>query len=361
MMSALGSHRFNPLTGLWELVSLENATGFEMSLPMMAEVGAIEVARGLVADSPVTLPPEPVTPLPLDAPGIVLPGEPVAPVSPPHVIPGPDGLIIVGEEGPNLLEGGDGNDLVIAGRPPSWDFMLIIEDGVVRYGDSRDTLIGGLGQDTLIGNEIGSVLDGGIGADVMIGGVGDDFYWVDDAGDVVFDYGTNDAEPFRYPSRDCVYSSVSYILPAFIENLVLGMGAGDINGTGNEGTNFLFGNDGRNVLSGGAGDDWLNGQGGGDTLIGGDGEDLFFFRFDPYGGHQEESVIVDFELGVDKLSGGIHKWYYHSNNFIWPEMSQDGDDTILTFRSAGGDRTQEVRLVGIDMHSLSVDEFRVVL
>ena len=155
---------------------------------------------------------------------------------------------------------------------------------------------------------------------------------------------------------------MSYILPAFIESLILGTGAGDINGTGNEGSNFLFGNDGRNVLSGGAGDDWLNGKGGGDTLIGGDGEDLFFFRFDPYGGQQEVSIIVDFELGVDRLGGGIHNWYYNPDRFIWPEMSQDGVDTILTLRSAGGGSvTQEVRLVGIDMHSLSVDEFWVVL
>ena len=44
MISALGSHRFNPQTGLWELVSLENVAGVEMSLPAVAEVRGVGAA-----------------------------------------------------------------------------------------------------------------------------------------------------------------------------------------------------------------------------------------------------------------------------------------------------------------------------
>ena len=65
---------------------------------------------------------------------------------------------------------------------------------------------------------------------------------------------------------DTVESSVSYILGANVENLVL-TGTAAINGTGNTLANILTGNSGANILNGGAGADTMTGGVGNDTYI----------------------------------------------------------------------------------------------
>ena len=326
MTSALGSHRFNPQTGLWELVTLENAAGVEMSLP------AVEALRGVGADGPGTAPPDPATPPPSEP---VSPAEwwepapddligpwgwaPPIPPIPPTIIESPDGLIIIGGPVRSELEGGDGNDLIIAGalaNPPSDEIFSQCGSGPYDFGGDR--LRGGLGQDTLIGNDLSNELNGGAGADVMIGGGGTDVYVVDDTGDRVIEVNQG--------GYDWVRSSVSYILADNVEGLTLTYGAGDINGAGNILNNFLIGNEGRNILSGGAGDDFLVGFSG-DTLIGGEGQDVFYVS------EQGNSVIADFQVGVDKLAGA----------FDFPAMRQDGADTFITWGQG------EIRLIGVDM------------
>jgi hypothetical protein len=388
MISALGSHRFNPVTGLWEFVSLENVAGVEMSLPATAEaavapgldvadpglvsaanatwvelslpavsgVGAAEGIPSVGTGGPVIALPDPVTHSPSDDLMTVLPVEPelpviVTPVGPPsrpRVVDGPEGLIVIGGVGPNLLEGGDGNDLVIAGPPPLWVVGLIITSGGVVVYSPRDTLIGGLGQDTLIGSEIGSYMDGGVGADVMIGRGGEDFYVVDDAGDMVIEH--------PHGGLDVVRSSINYVLPSFIEELQLANGAGDINGTGNEGSNRLSGNEGRNVLAGGAGADLLEGNNG-DTLIGGEGQDIFY---EAYGLVTGSVVIADFQVGVDVLLGfRFNHWVYQNegqrweSTFVTPTIRQDEADTIIEWGPG------DIRLIGVDMHLLSQRDFGV--
>ncbi len=379
MISALGSHRFNPQTGLWELVSLENVARVEMSLPAVAEVG------GLGADGPGAALPEPVTPLPSDD-GVIVPVEPMVPVSPPLVIERPDDLIVIGGPIHSLLEGGDGNDLIIAGASAdnleNWWFRTAhVEDptavwsfgylfnlqsmhgnvGADRHnvnGHLGDTLNGGLGQDTLIGNDASNDLNGGAGADVMIGGGREDIYWVDNAGDLVIEY--------DHGGRDVVYSSVSYTLSAHAEKLVLALGAGDINGIGNELDNILIGNLGRNLLSGGTGDDWLNGASGGDTLMGGEGRDVFAFGWSPFGSTQEASVVLDFEVGFDRIVIDLPRTFSFGDPWLslltgrlpqLPAMRQDGADAIITLTEDANAVAQEIRLVGVDMHLLSEVDF----
>ena len=415
MSFALGSHRFNPQTGLWELVSPENATGFEMSLPMVAEVAADGVAVG-----PVTALPEPVVAPPSE--DAVFPhgfrpptGDALTVIevwvnsrtgerfyagstywtnddpdwvnmSTPFGTPLPsDGQSIIGGPIHSLLTGGDGNDLVIAGasadHEENWGVRLCVwfdptdawpifetylqqgmhgsldADRHNSNGPLGDTLNGGLGRDTLIGNDLSNDMNGGAGADVMIGGGGADIYWVDDAGDMVMEY--------DHGGRDVVYSSVSYTLSAHVEKLVLALRAGDINGTGNELDNILIGNLGRNVLSGGAGDDWLNGASGGDTLIGGDGEDVFAFGRSPFSSTLEASTILDFEVGVDKIVIDLPNTFNFEDPWPgWltapqqlPAMRQEGADTIITLTVDANAVAQEIRLVGVDMHLLSEVDF----
>ena len=73
---------------------------------------------------------------------------------------------------------------------------------------------------------------------------GNDFYSVDDAGDVVIEAANE--------GTDTVSSTISYVLGANVENLILA-GSNVINGTGNSLNNMLTGNSAANVLSGGRG------------------------------------------------------------------------------------------------------------
>ena len=98
-------------------------------------------------------------------------------------------------------------------------------------------IVGGEGNDTLVGTA---------GADQMVGGPGDDTYVVNDAGDAVIE----DVNA----GTDTVLSSIAnHTLAANVENLVLIAGAS--NGTGNGLDNRLTGNSANNVLSGGGGVD----------------------------------------------------------------------------------------------------------
>ena len=121
---------------------------------------------------------------------------------------------------------------------------------------------------SLTGNAADNSLDGGVGADTLIGGLGNDSYIVDNTGDVVTETSTLVKE------IDSVYSSVSYTLSDYVENLSL-TGLEAINGTGNMLNNTLTGNSAANTLNGGAGNDSLDGGTGMDTLIGGLGNDSY--------------------------------------------------------------------------------------
>jgi serralysin len=122
-----------------------------------------------------------------------------------------------------------------------------------------DNLTGSQFNDVLTGNSYANVLNGSGGADRLIGGDGNDTYIVDGADLVV--------EINPVPTQtDTVMSSVSYILGANIEQLVL-TGSTAINGTGNELQNTITGNSGNNFLDGMAGADRLEGGSGDDYYV----------------------------------------------------------------------------------------------
>jgi Ca2+-binding RTX toxin-like protein len=131
---------------------------------------------------------------------------------------------------------------------------------------SADTLSGFDGNDILSGAAGNDTLDGGLGDDVMLGGLGNDTYVVDSINDVINE---NSGE-----GTDTVKATVSYVMHANIENLIL-TGTSAIDGTGNAGDNIITGNTAANILSGGAGNDTLNGGVGADAMIGGTGNDTY--------------------------------------------------------------------------------------
>ena len=131
------------------------------------------------------------------------------------------------------------------------------------YGfGGNDTLHGLGGTDKIFGGDGNDIIDGGLGADWMDGSAGNDSYYVDDAGDVLFEAAGN--------GTDHVYSSIAFDLYYHVqelENLTL-TGTGNIDGTGNLLANTITGNDGDNVLKGALGSDLLKGAAGNDLLLG---------------------------------------------------------------------------------------------
>ena len=125
------------------------------------------------------------------------------------------------------------------------------------------TLSGNEFANTLIGNAGVNILDGGAGADSLNGLGGNDQYYVDNAGDQVFESAGG--------GSDSVFSTVSYALLAGqqIETLSARDTASTtaINLTGNELANTIIGNAGANTLDGRAGADTMSGGAGNDTYV----------------------------------------------------------------------------------------------
>jgi Ca2+-binding RTX toxin-like protein len=135
-------------------------------------------------------------------------------------------------------------------------------DDTITGSYESDTLFGFAGDDLLKGSpgndgDYGSdILDGGAGADIMVGGKRNDTYYVDNSRDIVWE--------FQGEGTDTVRSTISYLLPSYVDNLQL-LGTSSINATGNYGNNRLTGNDGDNVLNGGVAKDTMYGGKGNDT------------------------------------------------------------------------------------------------
>lgn len=175
----------------------------------------------------------------------------------------------------------------------------------------NDQLFGQNGADSLDGGTGNDRLDGGAGADTMLGGAGNDLYFVDVAGDRVFET-TTAVSTTDAGGVDTVTSAVSFNLDAtpglrFVENLILS-GAGNIGGTGNALANRLTGTNANNALSGGAGNDslsgilgndTLNGGLGNDSLTGGSGNDVFVFNTALSATNIDR--VADFAAGTDEI------------------------------------------------------------
>jgi len=171
------------------------------------------------------------------------------------------------------------------------------------YTKQGDTLIGGLGADTMIG------LDWG------------DRYYVDNPGDVV-------VEASNAAGIDTVFSSINYTLGANVENLTAYSDSG-LTLTGNQ-----FGN----VIIGAAGGDTLDGGGAADKLQGLGGADIFAFTSAL--GFPNVDTIVDFVQGEDHigLDDDIFAGVTATNLasvFVNGTSAQDADDRII-YDSATG-------------------------
>ncbi|MBB5765749.1 Ca2+-binding RTX toxin-like protein [Methylorubrum rhodesianum] len=130
-----------------------------------------------------------------------------------------------------------------------------------------NTIVAGVGSDTLDGQAGDDTLDGGAGDDTMVGGAGNDTFIVDSAQDVVIEYAGGGTDTVRV-------AIAAYALAANVEALVY-TGTAAFAGTGNDGDNLFVGGAGNDTLDGGRGNDVLTGGAGADRLIGGAGDDTY--------------------------------------------------------------------------------------
>ena len=190
---------------------------------------------------------------------------------------------IFGNAGDNVLDGKGGQDTLTGGKGNDSYVVDDSKDTIVELtGEGIDhvfsstgfvlpnhveniTLIGtgngaygNAGGNKIVGNAYANILDGKGGADKMVGRGGNDTYYVDDAGDKVVELAGQ--------GTDEVFSLVSFVLPAGVENLTLA-GSGNLNATGNAQNNVIVGNGAANRLDGGAGADRMEGKQGDDTYI----------------------------------------------------------------------------------------------
>ncbi|WP_419904915.1 cadherin domain-containing protein [Kiloniella sp.] len=204
--------------------------------------------------------------------------------------------------------GGAGNDTLIGND----------ERNILRGADGDDHLEGLGGRDTLWGGDGSNTLIGGYGSDRIIGGIGVDtvdYSYLVNNEHVIVDLG--ELESHAYGS-----SNVSDDVDSFfsIENV-----------SGSSGNDTLIGNYFANVLNGAGGNDRIRGGRGSDSLHGGEGDDtLYFDALDDIidGGAGTDTLIISGEgndltladfvenntTGMPGLLSGIEKISLTENN-----------------------------------------------
>jgi len=171
---------------------------------------------------------------------------------------------MIGGEGNDALLGFAGNDSINGGGG----------DDALAGNEGDDTIHGGHGDDYIVGLEGNDVIEGGWGDDDINGNMGNDTVRGGDGADVV--RGGKD--------NDIVYGDAG-------DDPHLNGNLGDDYVFGGTGNDTCYGGQGNDVIYGQEGNDLLSGDLGNDTLIGGDGADRFLFAV---GGGAD--LVTDFSV-----------------------------------------------------------------
>jgi Ca2+-binding RTX toxin-like protein len=256
-----------------------------------------------------------------------------------NILIGGDGDdVLNGAGGADRMEGGQGNDVFKVDN--AGDLVVELAFGgadtvatTISYAltanveNLQAANIGGNDPLSLTGNALNNyiwgtqgnnVLNGAGGADFMLGYAGDDFYQVDNAGDIAYELAGGGA--------DTVATSISYTLAANVENLqALAIGGNDpLALTGNALNNFIWATQGDNILNGGAGADFMIGYAGNDIYHVDNSGDLTLEEAN--GGTDTVVASIDYRLGanIENLQAlniaGTAALSFTGNdlrNFIW--------------------------------------------
>ncbi|WP_246504947.1 hypothetical protein [Microvirga antarctica] len=204
---------------------------------------------------------------------------------------------------------------------------------------------------TIIGSKFGDMLDGGgVGGetvagrhDILQGGLGDDTYVVHDQGSIINEdagAGTgHDTVQLVGMHFDAAWSS--YTLGDNLEVLDASGSTGDVTLIGNNEDNRILGNDGANTLVGGIGNDTLDGihgNGTADSLNGGAGNDTYFL-------HSKDDVVS--EIASDGTDATGHDTVRFDNvtfDAAWTSYTLTAHVEDLQASGSSG----EVTLIGND-------------
>lgn len=169
---------------------------------------------------------------------------------------------------------GEGADFVKAENVIGSDF-----DDLLKGSSEPNTIVGGIGDDTIKGRAGKDLLSGGRGADTVEGGSGADTIFGDAGSD----------ELSGQKGGDSIWGGSG-------NDTIIG-NAGNDTLNGEDGWDSLGGGTGDDVLSGGEEGDLLTGGAGADSLAGGPGDDLLI------GGADDDHLLGD--EGNDTLAGGL--------------------------------------------------------
>ena len=218
------------------------------------------------------------------------------------------------------IVGGSGND-VLLGFSDSDTLIGAGGNDVISGGSSADLLRGGAGDDIINGGSNADRIRGGSGNDVINGGTGNDIIR-GNRGDDAMNGGAG---------RDRLFG---------------GLGRDRING--GSGRDRIQGGAGVDTISGDRGNDRIDGGAGMDILTGGQGRDVFVFRSIQHIG----DTITDFELLKDQINlRGLNNGV---ESFSDLRIVQDGNDTLVN--TASGQRI--VRLNNTEASDLDASRFR---
>jgi Ca2+-binding RTX toxin-like protein len=241
---------------------------------------------------------------------------------------------IYSRAGIDFLLGGDGNDNIWGGAgadthsggdgidyarydDANWGNLTIRLDAPasntgVAAGDTYvgiEGLVGGLGNDTVVGNGSANYLFGGGGADNVYGQAGADYLSGDAGGDNLWGgagadqhIGGNDAGVDYARYDDVNWGNLTIRLDAPASN-VGAVAVGDtytgIEGlVGGLGNDVVIGNASANYLFGGGANDYIDGRAGNDYLNGGAGADRFVFNL-AFGASNMDSIADFVHLSDD--------------------------------------------------------------
>ncbi len=217
------------------------------------------------------------------------------------------------------------------------------------------------------GTNLANTMTGNAGLNTLIGGLGDDYYYVQNVGDVISEITGEGIDRAFTTSNFNMDTNADQV-----EILTL-LGTLSINGTGNAldntingntGVNVIFGRGGEDTIYGNGGNDILYGEGetdtifgdaGNDTILGGDGDD---FTIEGNagndvlnGGNGNDGLVGG--AGIDTFIGGLGDDAFNvteANEKI-TEYIGEGVDTVITnlksFTLAPVTATQELENLGL--------------
>lgn len=252
-----------------------------------------------------------------------------------------DDRYIVDDAGDVVSEkASEGHDLVTASL--DWTLSANVEDLKLTEDALRGT--GNTGDNTIIGNDLDNLLAGGGGGkDTLIGGLGNDTYLVDGPSVTVVEELAS--------GKDRMVFSVNGKIAANVEVGVAG-GTSAVAITGGAADEIIGGNAADNVLDGGEGNDTLMGRGGADTLRGGMGNDFLYGSLDNdtlTGGAGSDQfaigtyaplgvdTITDFVSGTDTLLviNAFVSGYIQAGGLVFGTRAKDADDIAIYDKSSG--------------------------